>query len=168
MPGAGGGGGACEELAGMLEAESAGLEGEIARAAGAAGALPVGDIVRLYHRVISTSAVIEALRARCAGHAQRPALADRIRRIGEEAIGDRFDRHVHPAILAHLSDSVRRQAAELRGAGAGSAPGSGAGAGRQRSSAGAGGGGGRFDALREAMSTKEFVEQYGRGLAGHD
>ena len=95
----------------------------------------IPDIVSTYHQVMSVTAMASAQRQTDPGSAER---------VGEilDNIDSRFNAAVHPRMVAYLTRLVSDATDRLR-----SDPGSGS-----------------YEDLREMMSTKEFVDQYGKGL----
>jgi len=133
-----------EETSRLFRAEIAGFERMISEVPGNIGSLGTAGIVRCYYRVMSMSSMIKALKPQITGRDG----ADMLEQVAgvEKQIREKFDRGIHPAIMSHMAESVSRQTEFLMG------------------SSGSGDRAGLFERLREAMSTKEFVEQYDRGL----
>jgi len=141
-----------EETSKLFRGEVAGFERMISEARGGVGSLGTAEIVRCYYQVMSMSAMIKALKPQIAGRGG----SDMLKQVTcvEKQIREEFDLGIHPAIMSHITESVSRQMASLRGSRR-------AGGGSKKIT---GDEAGLFEELREAMSTKEFVEQYDRGL----
>jgi len=145
-------GGSFEEVSKMFLGEVAGFERMISEVPGDIDSLGTAEIVRCYYQVMNMSSMIKALKPQSTGQGR----ADMLRQITgvEKQIREKFDHGIHPAIMSQMAESVSRQTAFLRGSKR---------AGRRAGKV-TGDEAGLFEKLREAMSTKEFVEQYDKEL----
>jgi len=142
------------EVSRSFRGEVASFEKMVSEVPANVGSLGIAGIVRCYYQVMKMSAMIRVLKPQSAGQGRE----DMLRQITcvERQIREKFDHGIHPAIMSHMAESVDRQTASLRES---------KGDGRTRETIEAEAK--SFEKLREAMSTKEFVEQYDRGL-NHD
>ena len=135
-----------KKLSKTLSAECEKLDRVAAAVSG--GDLSIRKIVEAYHQAICVSSMTDALRQ--AGDAA--LVPGEISRA--EAALDEFNSTTHPRILAGLAESVEEATKALQ---ASNAPQTQRDAKRQSAS---------YEELREKMSAREFVEQYGSGLSG--
>lgn len=130
-----------DDVAGMLRAESQKLrkmvEGADTRE------LAVSEIVETYYQVINVSSMITVLKQQPAADAVLEAIT------GIEETISLFNSKIHPKILADLAESIARITKILSGSQGG----------QQGSDQSA-----TYEELRQKMSTREFADQYGRGL----
>ena len=107
------------------------------------------EIVEIYYQVINVSSMITMLRE------QVDSNPNQISQIQEtkNMISKKFDSVVHPAILAKLSFSIQEMTTNLRSVNSGEKS-------KEQTESDAK----LFEELRQRMSTREFVEQYGKGL----
>ncbi len=135
----------------LFREEADGFERMIREVPGNVDSLDIAGIVRCYYQVMSMSSIIRALKSQSPGRGGAE-LAGQIAGI-ERQIRERFDCSIHPAIMSRISESADRQMASLRESRAGGK------AGEDIEDEAR-----LFERLRETMSTKEFVEQYDKGL----
>ena len=144
------GAGPQDEIRDMLVREHGAFLDAIRGARGRIRDLGIAEIVGLYHMAMGVSATAGALKAMGGGGRLHDTVMD--------DVGGMFDRGIHPSIMGHLAESVGVQTAELKKS---------RGQNGKKSGEAVRDAAAPFDRLRETMSTKEFVEQYDRGL-GHD
>ena len=124
----------------LLRSEHDALRGAVDRLLGETGRLPVSDVVGAYYLAISLGAAVEAARrAGIAAHESRDLL-------------DRFNRILHPRVARELSDAIQEQITRLQTQSHEET--------RKETECEAG----AYSRLREMMSTREFVRQYGQGM----
>ncbi len=143
-----------DEISKLFRGEIDGFERMIRETPGKIGSLDTAEIVRCYYQVMSMSSIIRALKPQIRG--QDGELAGQVAGV-ERRIREEFDCGIHPAIVSHMSESIDLQVASLKSSRKAG----------QKTTEEVKGEAGLFERLREAMSTREFVEQYGRGL-DHD
>lgn len=141
-------GGSPEGIQKALESEYADLQDTAEGLQNRIEALGVAEIVRLYYKVMSTSSMIRALKA-LSSHSSESIREENAEK--ERWIQETFNQRIHPSILAHLEESVRRQTAELKGLKSQR---------QERTKEAIEDKAEPYDRLRRAMSTKEFVVQY--------
>ncbi len=134
----------------MFENESQKLKDLISSTDVSSG-LSISEIVETYHKVISVSSIISVIKQQ--QHPSSEQLLEKIQKT-QAMISEKFDSCMHPEILKHLSDSVKRATWDLQSENSAEKS-----VEQTRQDAKL------FEELREIMSTLEFAKQYDRGLA---
>ncbi len=115
--------------------------------------MSIHEIVETYYQVMNVSSMATMLKQQ-AGSESDPLLSKV--RLAEKMISEKFDSIIHPMILAKLSSSIQDMTKNLQSENSGEKS-------KEQIELDAK----LFEKLRQTMSTKEFVEQYGRGIS-HD
>lgn len=139
-----------EDISKMFDAESEKL-GTLFDSADSKIDMNIHEIVEAYYQVMNVSSMASMLKQQDI----EPELMDKIQET-EKLISQRFDSAIHPRILARLSESIRELTKKLQSASFGEKS-------KEQTKLDAT----LFDELRQNMSTKEFVEQYEKGIS-HD
>ena len=113
----------------------------------------VHEIVEGYYQVMNVSTMISMLKQQA--DSEPKELVEKIANT-EKLISEKFDSVIHPKILENLSFSIQELTKTLQSASSGEKS-------REQTENDAK----LFEELRQSMSTKEFVEQYEKGLS-HD
>ena len=120
---------------------------------GAAEPSEAAEIVEIYHQVINVSSMCVALTQQIGRDTEDGrALTDKIAK-AQRYIAKEFDSRMHPRILERLSASVQEAVQALQSGPSQKSPEE-----IKRESF-------LYEDLRKRMSTKEFVEQYQKGLS---
>lgn len=141
-----------DEISKMFDTESQKLENLITTAE-SNSQLSIHQIVEIYYQVMNISSMIAMLKQQPDTENQA-ALLDNITKT-EKIISEKFNSSIHPQIIKNLSNSIqeitdRLQSNDLE----------------QKSKEAIENESKQYEELRKMMSTKEFVEQYDKGL--HD
>ena len=133
----------------MFDAEFAKLENFATKAAGSD--LKVPEIVEIYYQVMNVSSMCEVLSRQLSGDKHKLLMA----KISDTRnfISSNFDAKIHPKILESLTNSIQETTKILQ-----SSSGEKSQKEIEKESH-------MFEDLRKKMSTKEFVEQYQKGLS---
>ena len=115
--------------------------------------IPIHEIVETYYQVMNVSSMATMLKEQ-AGSEPAPLLS-KIQET-EKMISEKFDSITHPRILAKISSSIQEMTKNLQSGNSG-----------EKSKEQIESESKLFEELRQTMSTKEFVEQYGKGIS-HD
>ena len=113
--------------------------------------LSISEIIDTYYKVINISSMITMLKQQINVDSQK-ILLDKILET-EKIISGKFNSEIHPVIMAKLGKSILETTTALQ---------SGT---EQRSRENIENEAKFFEELRQKMSTKEFVEQYDKGLS---
>ena len=113
----------------------------------------IHEIVETYYQVMNVSSMATMLKQQ-AGSESDPLLSKI--QLTEKMISEKFDSIIHPMILAKLSSSIQDTMKNLQFENSGEKS-------KEQIELDAK----LFEKLRQTMSTKEFVEQYERGIS-HD
>jgi len=111
--------------------------------------LSIPEIVETYYQIMNVSSMIAMIKQLGDQH---KGLMSEISET-EEIISDKFDTQIHPRIVSYLTKSIQDITTNLQSANSG-----------QKSKEEIENDAKLFDELREKMSTKEFVEQYEKGI----
>lgn len=135
----------------MFQTESERLE-SLMRNATTKPELTIHEIIETYYQVMNVSSMIVVLKQQpdMNGHA---ALLRKIREI-EAMIYEKFDSNVHPRTLEKLGNSIQSIMNDLQSVSS-----------EQKSRENIENEAKLYEELRQKMSTKEFVEQYGKELS---
>lgn len=113
----------------------------------------IHEIVETYYQVMNVSSMATMLKEQA--YSEPGSLLAKIRET-EKMISEKFDSSTHPKILAKISLSIQEMTKNLQSGHSGEKP-------KEQVESDAK----LFESLRQAMSTREFVEQYGKGIS-HD
>lgn len=135
------------EISSMFNTESQKLENLISNLSDDA---EISEIVETYYQVMNVSSMISMLKQQSDYENHKVLLAQ----IGktEQLISGKFNVEIHPKILENLSNSIQETTKTLQSS-------SGEKTKKQIENESK-----LFEELRKKMSTKEFVEQYAKGL----
>jgi len=115
--------------------------------------LNVHEIVETYYQVMSVSSMATMLKQQANSE---PSLLLTKVNDAEKIISEKFNSVIHPKILVKISSSIQEMTKNLQSRNSG-----------EKSKEQIQSDAKLFEELRETMSTKEFVEQYEKGLS-HD
>ncbi len=115
--------------------------------------LSLHEIVETYYQIMNMTSMITMLKQQLDSNDHK-SLLDEITEI-EALISKKFNDDIHPQILQNLTKSIQDTTTKLQSDTSGKSPEEIEDNAKQ------------FEELRQKMSTKEFVEQYGQGLS-HD
>ncbi len=142
-----------DDISGMFHTESEKLENLINNAS-TKSKLPVHEIIETYYQIMNVSSMITMLKQQL--HAdEHKILLDKIQEI-EKVISDKFNSNIHPQIMEKLANSIQDTTKNLQSSSS-----------VQKSKNEIESEAELYEQLRQTMSTKEFVEQYDKGLS-HD
>ena len=113
--------------------------------------LSISEIIYVYYQIINISSMNTMLKQQINSDNQKPLL-DKILKI-EKVITEKFDSDIHPRIMERLRKSIQETTSTLQ---SGS---------KQKSKEDIENEAKSYEELRQKMSTKEFVEQYDKGLS---
>jgi hypothetical protein len=114
--------------------------------------LPLHDIVETYYQIMNMSSMITMLKQQL-GSNENALLFDKIIE-SEKLISEKFNHTIHPQILKNLEKSIRETTTNLQ-----------SNTGAQKSKKEIESDAKLYENLRKQMSTKEFVQQYSKGLS---
>ena len=115
--------------------------------------LSLHEIVETYYQIMNMTSMITMLKQQLDSNVHK-SLLDEITET-EALISKKFNDDIHPQILQNLTKSIQDTTTKLQSDTSGKSPEEIEDNAKQ------------FEELRQKMSTKEFVEQYGQGLS-HD
>jgi hypothetical protein len=138
-----------DEISDMFDIESQKLHNLI-NIASTKPNLSIHEIVETYYQIMNMSSMITMLKKQIG--IQHNSLHEKILEI-EKLISDKFNSRIHPQIMDDLSQSIRDTTKTLQSEETG-----------QKSKDEIENEAKLYEDLREKMSTKEFVEQYEKGL----
>ncbi len=142
-----------DDISGMFHTESEKLENLINNAS-TKSELSIPEIIETYYQVTNVSSMTTMLKQQL--HAdEHQTLLDKIQEI-EQVISDKFNSNIHPPIMEKLANSIQDAMKNLQ-----------SGSSEQKSKNEIESEAELYEQLRQTMSTKEFVEQYDKGLS-HD
>ena len=138
-----------DDISVMFDAEFEKLENFVTKATNSD--LKVPEIVEIYYQVMNMSSMCEMLSQQLSGDEHKPLIS----KISETRnfISSNFDAKIHPKILESLTNSIQETTKILQ-----SSSGEKSKEEIEKESS-------MFEELRKKMSTKEFVEQYQKGLS---
>ncbi len=113
----------------------------------------IHEIVETYYQVMNVSSMATMLKQQ--PDSEPNSLLPKIKET-EKMISEKFDSIIHPKILAKISASIQEMTKNLQSGNSGEKP-------KEQIESNAK----LFEELRQTMSTKEFVEQYEKGIS-HD
>jgi hypothetical protein len=115
--------------------------------------MAIHEIVETYYQVMNVSSMVTMLKEQA--DSEPSSLLSKIQET-EKMISKKFDSVIHPKILAKISSSIQEMTKNLQSESAG-----------EKSKEQIESDAKLFEELRQTMSTKEFVEQYEKGIS-HD
>ena len=136
----------------MLDSESQKLKNLI-DTANSKTDMNIHEIVETYYQVMNVSSMCAMLKQQA--DSEPAPLLSKIQET-EKMVSEKFDSIIHPKILEHLSTTIRELTKNLQSGNSGEKP-------KEQIESDAK----LFEKLRQTMSTKEFVEQYEKGIS-HD
>ena len=110
------------------------------------------EIVEIYYQIMNMSSMNVMLKQQLNSDDQKSLLDEIIET--EKLISDKFNHTIHPQILEKLTQSIQDITTNLQSSSSG-----------QKSKEEIENEAKQYEELRQKMSTKEFVEQYGKGLS---
>ena len=137
-----------DEISSMFDSESQKLEIFLSKTSDDMG---ISEIVETYYQVMNVTSMISMLKEQLDPQDHK-TLLDQINKT-EQVILGKFNIETHPKILENLSNSIQEMTKTLQSS-------SGEKTKEQIENESQ-----MFEELRKKMSTKEFVEQYNKGLA---
>ena len=142
-----------DDISNMFHIESEKLENLI-NIATTKSELSIHEIIETYYQIINVSSISAALKQQLQAD-EHKILLDKIVDI-EKVISEKFNSNLHPQILKKLAKSIQDSMKNLQSRGS-----------EQKSKKDTENEAKLYEELRQKMSTKEFVEQYDKGLS-HD
>ena len=138
-----------DDISSMFDAEFEKLENFVTKANNSD--LEVPEIVETYYQVMNVTSMCEMLSQQLSGDEHKPLMA----KISDTRnfISSNFDAKIHPKILESLTNSIQETTKILQSSSG------------EKSQEEIEKESGMFEDLRKKMSTKEFVEQYQKGLS---
>ena len=137
-----------EDISQMFENESQKLE-NLFDTADSKTDMNIHEIVETYYQVMNVSSMVTMLKQQA--DSEPKEFLEKIKQT-EKLISERFDSSIHPKILKNLSTIIQEFTKNLQSGNSGKKS-------KEQTESDAK----LFDELRQIMSTKEFVEQYGDG-----
>ena len=113
----------------------------------------IHEIVETYYQVMNVSSMVTMLKEQA--DSEPNPLLSKVQET-EKMISEKFDSIIHPKILEHLSTTIQELTKNLQSGNSG-----------EKSKEQVESDAKLFEKLRQTMSTKEFVEQYEKGIS-HD
>ena len=113
--------------------------------------LSIPEIINMYYQVINVSSMNVMLKQQINSDNQK-SLLEKILKT-EKVISEKFDSDIHPRIMEHLRKSIQETTSALQSRF------------EQKSKEDIENEAKFYEELRQKMSTKEFVEQYDKGLS---
>jgi len=143
-----------DDISGMFHTESEKLENLINNAT-TKSELSIHEIVETYYQIMNVSSISIMLKQQLGGSDEHNSL---IRKIEEtqKLILEKFDSNLHPSIMRQLGNSLTDTTKSLQSKNT-----------LEKSKDEMESEAELYEQLRQTMSTKEFVEQYDKGLS-HD
>jgi len=116
--------------------------------------LSIDKIILVYFQIINVSSISTVLKQQLDAHKHKALLSKIVET--EEMISEKFNSNIHPQIMEKLANSIQATTENLQSDGS-----------TQKSKKDIENEAKLYEELRQKMSTKEFVEQYDKGLS-HD
>ncbi len=142
-----------DEISNMFDTESEKLANLINNAT-AKSELSIHEIVETYYQITNVSSMIAMLMQQL-NPDEHKTLLDKIAET-ERVISEKFNSNIHPHVMENLEKSIQSATQNLQ-----------SGNSEQKSKEDIQNEAKLYEELRQKMSTKEFVEQYDKGLS-HD
>ena len=140
-----------DDVTSMFDVESKKLENLINTAATKSD-LSLHEIIETYYQIMNVSSMITMLKQQINAN-EHQTLLDKIIKI-EQVISDKFNSIIHLEIIEQLTQSIQDTTKNLQ-----------SGSSEQKSKEDIENNAKLYEELRKKMSTKEFVEQYDKGLS---
>jgi len=141
-----------DDISSMFHTESEKLENLINNVA--KSELPINEIIETYYQIMNVSSMTTMLKQQLDANKHK-TLLDKIAET-ERIISEKFNSNIHPQIMEKLAESIQQTTKNLQSGGS-----------VQKSKEDTENEAKLYEELRKKMSTKEFVEQYDKGLS-HD
>jgi len=138
-----------DDISQMFDAEFLKLQNLIS-IADSKSDLSVHEIVETYYQVMNVSSMSTLLKEQV--ESQSNSLLDKIQ-VVDKSISEQFNSNIHPRIMKTLSTSIQETTEKLQSGNSG-----------KKSKEEIESEAKLFEELRQKMSTREFVEQYNKGL----
>ena len=136
-----------DEISSMFDSESQKLESFLSKISDDMG---ISEIVETYYQVMNVTSMISMLKQQLDPETHKNLL-DQINKT-EQVILEKFNTETHPKILENLSNSIKEMTNTLQSNS------------DEKTKEQIENESQMFEELRKKMSTKEFVEQYDKGL----
>ncbi len=143
-----------DDISSMLHTESEKLENLINNAT-TKSELSIHEIVETYYQIMNVSSMISMLKQQHGGSDEHHSLIKKIEET-QKLILEKFDSNLHPSIMRQLANSITDTTKSLQSKNT-----------LEKSKDEIESEAKLYETLRQTMSTKEFVEQYDKGLS-HD
>jgi len=140
-----------DDVTSMFDAESKKLENLISTAATKSD-LSLHEIIETYYQIMNVSSMITMLKQQIDAN-EHQTLVNKIKEI-EQVISEKFNFIIHPQVIEQLTKSIQDTTKNLQSRSS-----------EQKSKEDIENDAKLYEELRKKMSTKEFVEQYGKGLS---
>ena len=114
--------------------------------------LPIDKIIPVYYQIINVSSISTVLKQQLDTHKHKALLSKILET--DEMISEEFNSSIHPQIMEKLTNSIQATTETLQSDSSAQKP-------KEDIENDAK----LYEELRKKMSTKEFVEQYGKGLS---
>ena len=114
--------------------------------------LPIDKIIPVYYQIINVSSISTVLKQQLDTHKHKALLSKILET--DEMISEEFNSSIHPQIMEKLTNSIQATTETLQSDSS-----------AQKSKEDIENDAKLYEELRKKMSTKEFVEQYGKGLS---
>jgi len=141
-----------DDISSMFQTESEKLENLINNAT-TKSELSIHEIIETYYQIMNVSSMITMLKPQIDVDEHKSFL-EKIQET-EKIISEKFNSNVHPQIIEMLANSIQDTTKNLQSSN------------REKSKEEIENKAKQYEELRQTMSTKEFVEQYDKGLS-HD
>ena len=141
-----------EETSNIFNVEAEKLESAINTAL-EKSELTIPEIVQTYYQTMNVSSLATVLRQQLGNANKYNSLLSRIEET-EKLISEKFDSNLHPLVMSQLTNSIANATKNLQSENA-----------SEKSKDEIENEAKLYEKLRETMSTKEFVEQYDKGLS---
>ncbi len=142
-----------DDISSMFHSESEKLENLVNNAINSE--LSLSEIVETYYQIMNVSSMSTMLKQQLGGSNDQNSLIKKIEE-AQKFISEKFDSNLHPSIMIQLTNSLADITKNLQSNNA-----------VEKSKDEIETEAKLYEKLRQTMSTKEFVEQYGKGLS-HD
>ena len=144
-----------KETRDLFDAESKKLENQINELLEKSELLSIPEIVEVYYLVMNVSSFIKFLEQSIESGNSENSFQDRLEFI-QKLVSEQFNQKLHPKVISQLKETISEMMKSLKAAKKGEYQEKSKESVEQESQS--------YEKLREVMSTKEFVEQYDKGL----
>ena len=145
-----------EKTSGILDIEYQKLASLVEKANSASQLLPLEKIIETYYQAMSVTSLIFTIKKQLEDEGENTPIQEKTSEI-ERFVSDKFNSGLHPMFMKNLSSLIEKTTADLKSKDPSS----------QKSKEEIENEAKMYEQLRQTMSTKEFVEQYDKGLP-HD